>query len=165
MLFANLPALHAEVIQPKSISIWQKVASFFDTNDHEDTDPLPAALSINNTKDELHTDHNAKKNILPNIQGAYYLSSIIYSNHKNWSIWLNDQIIQPDRIHQLSHILIKRVSANKIECTITNQDKTFTLCPNQTLDLSNGHILNGDQRKSILSTPADDDDFTLNESP
>ena len=101
----------------------------------------------------------------PNIQGAYYLSSIIYSNNKNWSIWLNEQIIKPAQIHQLSHISIRRVSADKIECSINNQEKIFILCPNQTLDLSNGNILSGDQRKSILATPEEDDDFTLNEAP
>jgi len=146
-----------------STSMWQKIASLFYTDDHEDTDALP--LDISKTADELNHNHNDEQNRAPSIQGAYYLSSIIYSNNKKWSIWLNDQIINPTQMHQLSHISIKRVSADKIECQINHQEKIFILCPNQTLDLSNGNILNGDQRKSILAaTEEDDDDFPLNEA-
>ena len=165
ILCLSLPAAHAEVHQPKSWSMWHKIASLFHTDDNEDTDTLPALLDANKTTHKHNHDNDNEQNMTPNIQGAYYLSSIIYTNNKNWSIWLNDQIIKPAQMHQLSYISLKRVSADKIECTINDQEKTFVLCPNQTLDLSNGHIVNGDQRKSILAVPEEDDDFALNEAP
>ena len=99
ILFICLPAVHANVRAQNSTSMWQKIASLFYTDDHEDTDALP--LDISKTADELNHNHNDEQNRAPSIQGAYYLSSIIYSNNKKWSIWLNDQIINPTQMHQL----------------------------------------------------------------
>lgn len=166
ILFVSFFSLHAEVKQPKNTSMWDRVASLFLTEDVEDADTISSPLEANKTTAMVNDDNNhAENNTPPSIQGAYYLSSIIYSNKKNWSIWMNDQIIGPSQAHQLSHVSIKRVSADKIECQIANQNETLVLCANQTLDLSNGNILNGDQRKSILVVPEDDDDFVLGDSP
>ena len=162
ILFVSISFMHAELPQKNNTSIWQKIASLFYTDDNDIKNTLSIPLGTDIAKNGIKKKVNAKKHIVTNIEGTYYLSSIIFSNKKNWTIWLNGQIITPSQMHQLSHISIKHVSADKVECQINHQKKTLILCPNQTLDLSTGNILSGDQRKSLITT-SEDDDFLLNE--
>lgn len=165
ILLISLSAFgHGELHQKNNTSMWQKIVSLFYTEDNDTKDTLSIPLSTDIINNDSKQPPHSKKQSAPTIHGTYYLSSIIFSNKKNWAFWLNGQIITPSQMHQLLHISIKNVSADKIECQINHQKKTFILCPNQTLDLSNGNILNGDQRKSILAT-SEDDDFLLTEAP
>lgn len=164
ILLISLSFAHGELRQKNNASMWQKLVSLFYTEDNDAQDTLSIPLGTDIINNGSTKPPHSKKQSAPTIQGTYYLSSIIFSNKKNWALWLNGQIITPSQMHQLLHISIKNVSADKIECQINHQKKTFILSPNQTLDLSNGNILNGDQRKSILTT-SEDDDFLFTETP
>ncbi|CAO4838410.1 MAG: hypothetical protein CNLJKLNK_00042 [Holosporales bacterium] len=74
---------------------------------------------------------------------SYYLAGIIYFSNDKWTIWINDQKIQPDQKEQLPFCF--RVLPDKI--TITHHDKTYTLMCDQTFFPQSQKILNGDQRR------------------
>ena len=62
ILLASLPAGHADVLQPESTSMWDKVASLFHTEDNDDTDTLPVLLDANKETNEFNNDSNTDKN-------------------------------------------------------------------------------------------------------
>lgn len=162
--FVSLSCVHAELHQQNHPSMWQKIASLFYTEDNDLKDTLSIALKADTVNHDIKKKIQPKKPIVTTIQGTYYLSSIIFINKGNWAFWLNEQIITPSQMHQLLHISIKNVSADKIECQMNHQKKNFILRPHQTLNLSNGNIVNGDQRKSLLIS-SEDDDFLFTELP
>ncbi|CAO5679606.1 MAG: hypothetical protein NEHIOOID_01080 [Holosporales bacterium] len=74
---------------------------------------------------------------------SYYLAGIIYVSKDKWSIWINDQKIQPDQKDQIPFCF--RVLPDKI--IITHHEKTYTLMCDQTFFPHSQKILNGDQRQ------------------
>lgn len=86
------------------------------------------------------------------VNSAYYLSSIIYTDPKNWAIWVNEQRLTQDMAANLSHISIVRVTPEYVECELTAQHTVRLKC-HHTLNLANGAVYHGDYREAL------EDDF------
>lgn len=86
-----------------------------------------------------------------------YLSTIMHFDANRWTIWLNDSAIHKNDPLQWPFKLCE-VTPHAICIELASSPTTkLTLRPHQSVDMSTGQILDGDQRviSSFFSTPED----------
>ncbi|MDP2192980.1 MAG: hypothetical protein Q8K36_00415 [Alphaproteobacteria bacterium] len=87
--------------------------------------------------------------------GAYYLSSIIYTDPKNWAIWVNDQRLTHDVASTMKGLNIIKVTPEYAECELPSKQKICLKC-HHTLNLANGSVYHGDHREALDDALEDD---------
>lgn len=73
----------------------------------------------------------------------FYFSALIYFDSNKWTLWINDEKIQPNQQCQLPFKI--NVQQNCVILTVDNKD--YTLMPDQSFNLDDKKIINGDARK------------------
>ena len=61
------------------------------------------------------------------------LSAIVYLDKEHWSLWINDKVIRPTNLHDLSGFTVEEVTPFEIKVSpVSPETSSFTLRPYET---------------------------------